>query len=74
MEPLWHIGKKLVRKMTVDNRIPSYPYMELNGIAVYVEGVRPNELGVTDGFTGGSYGIGRVNELDELIYGTNGEK
>ena len=25
----------------VDNRIPSYPYMELNGIPVYVEGVLP---------------------------------
>ena len=33
----------------VDNRIPSYPYMELNGISVYVEGVLPKELGWTAG-------------------------
>ena len=62
--------------MTVDNRIPSYPYIELNGVTVYVEDSLPNKLGGTDRFTGGSYGIGRVDELDELIYGrrgTNGE-
>ena len=60
--------------MTVDNRIPSEPYMELNGVTVYVEDTLPNTLGGTDGFTGGSYGIGRVDELDELIYGTNRER
>lgn len=61
----------------MDNRIPSKPYIELNGVTVYVEDSLPNKLGGTDGFTGGSYGIGRVDELDELIYGrggTDGEK
>lgn len=53
----------------MDNRIPSHPYMELNGVTVYVEDTLPNKLRGTDGFTGGSYGIGRVDDLDELIYG-----
>ena len=35
--------------MTVDNRIPSYPYMELNGVTVYVEDALPNKLRGTDG-------------------------
>ena len=43
--------------------------MELNGVTVYVEDTLPNKLRGTDGFTGGSYGIGRVDDLDELIYG-----
>lgn len=43
----------------VDNRIPAYPYMELNGVTVYVEDVLPNKLRGTDG-------IPRVPHMGEM--------
>ena len=45
--------------MIVDNRIPSVPYMELNGVTVYVEDSLPNKLGGTDG-------IPRVPHMGEM--------
>lgn len=32
-------GKNWRKEMSVDNRIPSEPYIELNGVTVYTEGV-----------------------------------
>lgn len=65
--------------MSVDNRIPSQPYIELNGVTVYAEGVRPN---LFEGTIGGKIidreynglgvcdaeSVGRINDLiDRLI-------
>lgn len=65
--------------MSVDNRIPSEPYMELNGVKVYAENDNKPFSGRTIGEklmdkeynglgTHGTMGVERVNELiDELI-------
>lgn len=65
--------------MSVDNRIPSEPYMELNGVTVYAENDNKPFSGRTIGEklmdkeynglgTHGTMGVERVNELiDELI-------
>ena len=65
--------------MSVDNRIPSEPYMELNGVTVYTEGVYRHGKSpeITKGTIGeklmdkeynglgthGTMGVERVNEL-----------
>ena len=65
--------------MSVDNRIPSEPYMELNGVTVYTEGVYHHGKSpeITKGTIGeklmdkeynglgthGTMGVERVNEL-----------
>lgn len=66
--------------MSVDNRIPSEPYIELNGVTVYAEGVRPNLFKGTIGekmmnreYNGlgvaNDESIERFNDLiDRLIY------
>lgn len=62
--------------MSVDNHIPSEPYMELNGVTVYAENDNKTFSGRTIGeklmdkeYNGlGTMGFERVNELiDELI-------
>lgn len=69
--------------MSVDNRIPSEPYMELNGVTIYADGMyrhgKSPEIGKGIGEklmdkeynglgTHGTMGVERVNELiDELI-------
>lgn len=55
-------GKNWRNEMSVDNRIPSEPYMELNGVTVYAE--NDNK----------PFGRIKSHDLPEISKGTIGEK